>query len=392
MERMKMKMSTRMTMLGGVAAAAVVLGTLTPASAVVDGFGDGDRNNNGGAITVYDVDTNLNGSIDGAEPSVALDAGDTGIIWAATRGFTSSNTGDPKANIKIIDDSTGDIDSAGLQSGYALGSESKGSGSSFAGFFNDPVQLGPNVGDRVDFSFDWRGWSQSNNATPFPAISELRVGIFQDTDNEFGQQGPEGLDSGAGQAMVTWGNDTGENDGDWRNAAAPGPVGDKGYWFRVPVGAAADPLSGRLIYELNNDRFLEGSSVGCPTCGPGDQDTVASPPGDGIGGAITTPLVGHNIQLSMVRTAVFGDILLEGYIDGVLILQDEVKFSSDADVQFLGVPHETFDYVALRNTGTFGDFDYIIDNVSIVAVPIPEPASLALLVLGGLTMFSRRRR
>lgn len=371
------------------AALAVALAA-APSFAITDGFGDGDRNNNG-AITAYDTDISLNGVIDGSEVSAALDAGDTGIIWAAARGFTSSNTGDPKANIKIIDDSVGDIDSVGLQSGYALGVEAKGSGSSFVGFLNDPVVLGANVGDRVDFSFDFRGWSQSKNATPFPAISELRVGIFQDTDNQFGQANNEGLDSGAGQASVIWGPDTGENDGSWRDAN-PGPIGDKGYWFRVPMGAASDPLSARLIYEKNNARFLEGSSVGCPTCGPGDQDTVASPTGDGTGGNITTMLVGHTIQLSMVRTAVFGDILLEGYLDGVLILADEVKLSSDADVQFLGAPHDSFDYVAFRNTGTFGDFDYIIDNVSIVAVPIPEPASLALLGLGGLTMFSRRRR
>ena len=370
--------------MGAALAVAVVA---VPSFAITDGFGDGDRNNNG-SITAYDTDVDLSGAIDGSELTTALDASDTGIIWAATRGFTSSNTGDPKANIKVIDDSVGDIDSAGLQSGYALGVEGKGSGSSFAGFLNNPVQLGSNVGDRVDFSVDFRGWSQSSHPTAFPALSELRMGIFQDTDNQFGQTANAGLDTGAGQLPVVWGPDTGENDGAWR-ASNPGPVGDKGYWFRVPMGVASDPLAARLIYEHNNDRFLEGSSVGCPACGPGDQDTVASPTGDGPGGNITTMLVGHNIQLSMVRTA--ASIELQGFLDGALVLADEID-PADPDVVFLGTPHDSFDYVAFRNTGTFGDFDYIIDNVSINAVAVPEPASLALLGLGGLTMFSRRRR
>jgi len=379
--------------------ASMMLGTLAllamvfapSAVAVTDGFGDGDRNNNG-AITAYDTDVDLSGAIDGSEISVPLDAGDTGIIWASSNGFTSSNTGDPKANIKIIDDSVGDVDSPGLQSGYALGSEGKGSGSSFIGFFNDPVQLGPNVGDRVDFSFDWRAWTQSGNPSAATPSSEVRFGIFQDTDGEFGQSNNEGLDSGGGQASVVWGDDTGENDGSWKDAGGPGPIGDKGYWFRVPVGVISSAADARLIYELNNDRFLEGSSVGCPACGPGDQDTVASPGGDGPGGNITTTLAGHNIQLSMVRTSVFNDILLEGYIDGVLALQDEVKFSSDADVQYLGAPHDSFDYVAIRNTGAAGDFDQIIDNVSIVAVSIPEPSSLALVSLVCVMALGRNRR
>jgi PEP-CTERM motif len=363
---------------------AVALAAAPSFAAITDGFGDGDRNNNG-AITAYDVDTDLSGVIDGAEPAVALDAGDTGIVWAATRGFTSSNTGDPKANIKIIDDSVGDIDSPGLQSGYALASEAKGSGSSFAGFFDNSVQLGANVGDRVDFSFDIRGWSQSNNATPFPAISELRIGLFQDSDGQFGQANNEGLDSGAGQASVIWGPDTGENDGSWRDAN-PGPIGDKGYWLRLPMGVASDPLAGRLIYENNTSRFLEGSSVG----NGGDQDTVADPnnANDGPGGAITNPMIGHNVQLSAVRTAT--SIELEAYLNGVLIMADEID-PADPDVVILGTPHDSFDYVAFRNTGTFGDFDFIIDNVSVNAVAIPEPASLALMGLGGLTLFSRRR-
>jgi len=354
------------------AALAVALAA-APTFAITDGFGDGDRNNNG-SITLYDVDTDLSGVIDNAEPGVAENASDTGLIWHATRGFTSG--GDPKANIKVIDDS------AGLGSGYALGVEGKGSGSSFAGFLDNPVALGANVGDRVDVSFDFRIWEDSSNATPLQAISELRWGIFQDTDSQFGQTN----DGGFGGANVVWGNDTGENDAEWRGDD-PGPVGDKGYWMRMPVGTIAPADAGRLVYERNKDKFLEGSSVGCDPCGSGDQDTVADPGnvGEGPGGAINDN-GNYNIGLSMVRTAT--SIELQGFLDGVLIMIDEID-PADLDVIHLGTPHDSIDYIAFRNTGTFGDFDYVIDNVSIQA--IPEPASLALMGLGGLMLAKRRR-
>ena len=362
------------------AALAVALAA-APSFAITDGFGDVDRNNSG-TITDYDTD------LDPLALPIAPD-GDTGIVWAATRGFTSSNTGDAKALLRIFDDSAGDVDSPGLQSGYALGAESKGSGSSFAGFLDSSVVLGASVGDRVDFNFDFRVWTQSGNPTAMQLISELRIGLFQDTDSQFGQIANEGKDEGAGQLPVVWGPDTGENDGEWRSSD-PGPKGDKGYWMRLPVGVAADPLAGRLIYERNTGSYLEGSSVGCPdNCGAGDQDTVADPnnAGEGIGGAIND-LLAHNLQLSAVRTAT--SIELQGFVDGVMVMADEID-PADLDVQWLGTPHDTFDYVAFRNTGTFGDWDYAIDNVSVEAVPIPEPASLALLGLGGLAMFSRRR-
>lgn len=309
-----------------------------PVVAVTDGFDDGDRNNDG-VITADDTDT-----ID--KP---LDAEDTGFAWFATRGHTSS--GDRKAYITVVDDSTGDADSPGLQSGYALGVEGKGSGTSFAGFLSKPAELGSKVGDRVDVSFDFRGWSQANNPTAFRVIGDMRFGIYQDTDSQLGQSADCGLDD----AEVSWGKD----DGDWQQSS-PGPVGDKGYFMKVPIGLAADPVNSRILYENNTGRFLIGNDV----------HVVADPSlgTNGHGGAVHQLKEGCRIQMGIVRTA--RGVLLESRFDGILALRGETK-QEDKVVETLGAPPETFDYIAFRLSD---DWDMMIDNVAIESVSAPAPS------------------
>lgn len=370
------------------AALAVALAA-APSFAITDGFGDVDRNNSG---TITDYDTTLDPLALPIAPS-----GDTGIIWAATRGFTSSNTGDPKANIKIIDDS------AGLGSGYALGVESKGTGSSFAGFFASSIDLGPNLGDKVVVSLSFRVWTSSGTPTPPPANGELRWGLFQDTDNEFGMTANEGLSDGISQAPVVWGPDTGENDGDWFDAPV-GAEGDKGIWSRVQIGALADETVARINYEYNlagingttnNGRFFEGNGTSNTPGSGGDVATVASPTSDGpglkIGGDLVSdptnqiPVAPHTLMMEIERGV--DGLIVRSFVDGVLGLEDDITSSLTGAAFMLPAP-ETFDYIAFRNS--VGDYDYIIDNVSVQSVAIPEPAGLALLGLGGLALTSRR--
>jgi hypothetical protein len=367
---------------------------------IFDGFGDADRNNDG-SITLYDTDVNLSGTLNSSpeddglngkgliEVTTAEDASDVGIIWAATRGFTSSNTGDPKANIKIINDNvaTGaELATEPHMNGYALGYEGKGTGSSIAGFFGQSVAVPPNAGDKIVVSVDFRFWRESNNPTPAPNPGELRWGLFQDTDNQLGMTNAEGVDDGSGQAVVTWGLD----DGDWRDAD-PGPVGDKGIWARIPLGPGADPESARINWEwnltsLDNGRFLEGSGVRDEPNDGGDVGTVASPTGNGPGGSVAA-LGTHTLGLEIQRLA-SGGLSVASLINGVEILRDEIK-TTDTGYAKIGPPAESFDYVAFRNAT--GDWDMVLDNFRIQTI-VPEPATSLLLLLGGVAGLVRRRR
>ena len=388
--------ATAVTLLGSQAATAVEL---------TDGFEDADRNNDG-TISFYDTDVNLSDTFNTSpdddeingkgliEVTAANDASDTGIVWHATRGFTSSNTGDPKPNAKIINDNvpTGAETADQIHnSGLALGYEAKGTGSSMIGNFGQTIRLGPNPGNKIVASIDFRFWRESNNPTGAPNPGELRWGLFQDTDNQLGMSDAAGVDDGSGQATVVWGQD----DGDWRSND-PGPVGDRGIWARIPLGPSADPESTRIVQEYNlpdldgsnNARFLEGSTVG-GTSSNRDTSTFASAPGNGPGG-IVGGLGTHTLSMEIIRTIADDTsrgIEVATFIDGVELIRDEIK-STDSGADIIGLPPDTFDYVGFRNAS--GDSDYVFDNFSIRT--IPEPATAWLLGLGGLSALVRARR
>ena len=95
----------------------LVPGTSMAVVVISDGFGDGDVDNNG-TVLIPDADINNNGTLgDTITPAdmglgtwteltdPPVDPGDTGIRWLHSRGWTGS--GDPKANIKIVNDAVG---------------------------------------------------------------------------------------------------------------------------------------------------------------------------------------------------------------------------------------------------------------------------------------------
>jgi hypothetical protein len=352
-----------------------------PAHAVVkifDGFGDADRNNDG-LINLYDSDLNFSGTLNDPVSDAALSSrgiievttaenpSDVGIVWSGIRSYdTAANL--VKSNAKIINDdvATGTETTTNIHnSGLALGVESRGTGSSLMGRFNQAVEVGPMTGDKLVVSIDFRYWSESTNAiiTPF-ALNELRWGLFQDTDGELGSTGPYGNNG----ATVEWGKD----DGNWF-ASQPGAEGDKGIFTRMEFGSDALAEFSRINWEYNvlningtanNGRIFEGSGVSSTPGSGGDTGTLAIPGGDGPGGIIhgdlssSTP---HTLSMEFIRLE-DGLLQVATFVDGVEALRDEIK-TTDTGFDVLGPPASSFNYIAFRNA--VGDFDYVLDNLKV---------------------------
>jgi hypothetical protein len=354
-----------------------------PAPAVVvifDGFGDADRNNDG-AITFYDTDLNDSGTWNDPteddelasrgiiEVTAAEDPSDVGIVWSGIRSFdTTANIA--KAKLRIINDNvpTGSETSAEIHnSGLALGVESRGGGSSFIGRFNQSVELGPEAGDKVVASVDFRAWREANLPFTPSDFNEFRWALYEDTDNELGSTGPFGdgwFNTMGNGATVEWGRD----DGKWFNTE-PGAEGDKGIRAHLTFGGFASPFDARLQWEynlrningtFNNGRIMEGTGVSDTPGSGGDTGTIASPvnPEDGTGGIIQgSTFAPHTLALEIVRLA-NGLIEVASFVDGVEILRDDIK-DTDTGFSVLGPPAFSYDYVAFRESP---DYDYVIDN------------------------------
>ena len=375
-----------------IAFAAALGANVRPAYSVVvifDGFGDADRNNDG-QIASYDTDINNSGTFNQytgepptatgpdsglinrgiVEVTTAQDPSDVGIIWSGIRSYDTAANAD-KSRLRIINDNvaTGvETTSNIFNSGLALGVESRGGGSSFIGKFNQPVDLGVQAGDKVVASFDWRVWRESanNDSQPSANNNSFRWGLYQDTDNEFGQTAGYGdgwFNNGGNTnpnsqngAQVMWGRD----DGKWFNSA-PGAEGDKGISTELQFGAFAPTTNTRIRWEsnvagLNGDdgKILEGS---------GDTSTIALPPSQGSGGNLTATEP-HNLKLEIVRLA-NGLIEVATFVDNVELLRDSVK-DTDTNYSVLQPLPFTYNYIAFRNGGTATvDWDFVIDNVKV---------------------------
>ena len=378
----------------------MMLGALEPGkpafSAVVifDGFGDADRNNDG-SVTFYDTDINDSGTWNDptedmglsdrgiVEVTAAQDPADVGIVWSGIRSYdTAANIA--KSRLRIINDDvpTGVETASDIHNdGLALGVESRGGGGSFIGRFGQSIELGPEAGDKVVVSVDFRVWRESANPTDPLVVNELRWGLFQDTDEEFGATGPYGegwaINDGNGE-VVEWGKD----DGKWFNNE-PGAEGDKGIYTRIEFGNVADPSTARINWEhnirningtFNNGRLMEGSGVSDTPGTGGDVGTVASPPNDGPGGIITdlTTFEPHKLSMEIVRLA-DGLVEIASFVDDVEILRDSITMDSTG-FGIIGPPADSFDYVGFRNSS--GDYDYAIDNFMLEVIGSNEPGGV----------------
>ncbi|MGI9429118.1 MAG: PEP-CTERM sorting domain-containing protein [Bythopirellula sp.] len=260
-----------------------------------DGFGDGDRNNDGIAFQENDGDNGIYGDIlgdyephfdddtstvDGNPPIFPANtmvisptiAGDTsndtnngkGIRWLSSGGWTGGlNDGDPTASPRVIDDSAGHMpETAGssgflnaisnetqfipaLDSGLALSVEGKGRGRGISGFFEtdgdysngkqDTISLGPKVNDEVKVSFDFRLWMSAPNF----CNEDCNNHVPNFGDLRFGlyqdtenQLGMTNNFAGQNFTAADWGLDDGAFRGD---LAGPDATDDHGWFVRLPL-------------------------------------------------------------------------------------------------------------------------------------------------------------
>lgn len=331
---------------------------------ISDGFGDGDRNNNGLAFEANDAMNNIEGDVTGdytpigglgtplvfPEGTTVLGAttadpgNDPGIRWTSTGGVTNSGAGDPAARPRIINDAAGHMpDTVGsgvgffnsissttqfipaLDSGLALGFEGKGRGRSISGFFETDgdystkegtISLGSKVNDEVKVSFDFRVWMSApnfntgsgDNTNHMPNRGEIRFGLYQDADDQLGQTNL--FAGGTGVLDAVWGEDDGGFRGEF---FGPDASGDPGWFARVPLfdpdapvnplfGPFPDGMNARIVQETNGTPDNTAIHLQGSSFGNGgDTDVVALP--DQIAPDFVTleNTKRYNIELSLKR-------------------------------------------------------------------------------------------
>ena len=391
--------------------AAILMPTTAHAEVVLfDGFGDADLNNDGNIAAREDVDMDRDMELGSTyeapdfagsvitEVSTALDPSDTGARWLFSRGWTGSVSPgpppefQPKANIKIMDDSAGAFPDSthasypvpSLDSGYAMAYDSKGRGSSATAFFGETIALGPEVGDQVKVSFDFRVWlsGPNQNSQNPPRNAALRFGLFEDTDNQIGTVNPfAGMPdpSNGIPTAATWGVDGGHFRGDFGTVGANE---DHGWYANVDLGradflgdgavapVAFDGLGARINEETNeaasNGRFLEGS----------DNDFVAKT--DEMAPTFTALDVtkAYNLALTLERAT---DLTEADTIRAIFTVEELgtgqtwTIEGTEPIMDSMGMPDgissDKWDYFGIRNTTPLSsvssdgdDFDFILDN------------------------------
>ena len=284
-----------------------------------DGFGDGDRDNDG----------NLEGPVQ--------DASDVGVPFYIANGSSSSNS----PAVTIVDDS------AGIGSGNALSVNGNGSSSSrriIAGF--DTVSLA-NPGDFITLSFDAR-----HNGTAPSTDRRFRLGLYNQgallTDEDFD------------------GNSTNNTLSD-----------DVGYYFQFDTGVASGTVADARI-EFNTD----GSPLG-GSSSTGDSESFGFGTDDALA-SLTDVAKSYSITITYV-TATDANVSLS--VNGTELENRNLSDGGDANDVV-----STYDFNSFLFSQNGAELNYLIDNVVIESnTVVPEPGTLSLVGLAGLTLLHRRR-
>jgi hypothetical protein len=413
----------------GAAMAAVLTIVVIPARAAVvifDGFGDADVDNNGTALEMNDVD--VSGAGDGdVGPYIALgnggtpmlypmdtmvpevtaveSASDIGIRWFSIGGFTTGAMPDPRASVHILSDAAGVLPetdpnigyihsvpnatrfATAIDDGLALAWEAKGRGNAAAGFFDETVELGPEVDDEVKVSFDFRIWysaanfNTGTNINHVPAIGEIRFGVYEDSDGQLGQ---ENTTAGLGGTTATWGGDHGNFRGD---NGTVGAQNDHGWFVRLPIDDAENENVNQLPVEditRINEETNEGSA-GDRRIMNGATDFVAEP-------EPTFPYMDidkvYNLSLSLKRfddpdtLETIGDTIFATVTVTDRATGEQFSFGDYDAVGVMaggdpdgGFESDAWDYFVMTTAGesVSDDFDWLIDNFTVEVIGSNAP-------------------
>jgi hypothetical protein len=412
-----------------------------PARAVVvifDGFGDADLNNNGVALEPFDVD--VNGAGDGTagdawepvqddadmdtifadgvmvqEVTAVENATDRGVPWYHLAGFTDNGVGDAKSNVKILSDAANflpdtnpaigftsgnttppgqKVTSAAIDDGLALAIESKGRNTQVGAFFDEDysdgnqgrISLGQQVGDLVRVSFDFRVWMSSPNFNDqsfqhLPTKTEMRFGLYQDTDARLGMTHPTG---GRNSTPVVWGEEGGllRGDGGSPNSGA----GDHGWFARVPIEDPDEPDSGitaipptKPLPDGAEARITEEVNQGGddPRIMSGQQDTIATPDQTTPNFVNLSYRKVYHVALTLDRFSDPTGVTVRGTLDitdretnqtyslSGFDRLDEINATNDPDG---GFESDSWDYFVMGISGSFDDADWLMDNFMVEVI------------------------
>lgn len=315
---------------GGIASFALAAALLsTPAFGQVtftDGFGDGDRDNDG--------------SLEGA----VGDASDTGLKWLIGNG----SSGSASPTLGIADDT------GGIGSGNALTFDAGSSSTRrlFAGY--NAIELG-SPGDFISLTFDMRFDG------PAPTTDgDFRFGLYNEgpikTVNDF--------------------------DG---NSSTGSLTDDTGYYVAFDTGTPGSGTLATISVEPNVDESpLVGSNGSGDSLSFGASVTPSSL--DGLGLLPADAVLGDGVNAIGLKTTYLAadNLKFELTLNGNTIRERELL---DATIDPPLPSTLLFDSLLIASSGT--DLSFLIDNVS-VQTNVPEPGALGLAGVGGLILLRRR--
>ncbi|MEQ9461236.1 MAG: hypothetical protein RIG82_09825 [Phycisphaeraceae bacterium] len=297
-----------------------------------------------------------------ASAGLNLDFSD-GTRGPARKAEIFGDASDFKPQMTIIDDAI-------LGGGNALRIESAGGGSEWYIPFDSSVTLGPNVGDKIVVSLDFRvDLSEDTIAT---ATSDLHFGIFNDNDGSLGQAFGTQID---GLTPAIFGVDDGHFD------TTTGPIApDFGIHSRMSLNLNVpnpnEPLAllnARVRNETEGDTGVlsgSGDTIASPGSPPvlSESENGITEGGNNWGalrdGSANTITMTIERTFEVVPDGIDPEDAYRGTLSVTNALGTTTMSGRDPISQ---LDRETFHYMVFENVN--GNFDYIVDNISVMEVP-----------------------